>query len=512
MAGTRSLKFTEFHRAPNLSSFLLAQLHLDSLVGKITPKAIRVALERLPLSSQAYDYAFGSAIERIAAQVPDQRDLAKQVITWIVQAKRPLAVEELQHALAVEPGEPELDSDNLPQIDDMVAVCAGLVTVDKDSDVIRLVHYTAQEYFERTRRYLLPESHLAITCLSYLLFREFARGPRETAKAIKRRIDGHLFLVYATRYWGHHARASEDDPGVWRVLFAFFNSPAMGSAYQVLRYAMGYRKVYWNYEESLSITPLYFASRCGLERAFTDLLASGMYSPNQATTMGSTPLITASSNGRVSIVEKLLNLGADPYLRNWYGNALACAVESGQSDVIRALVRHGMDPNGEADGEFTIRCAVDHDRAAAVQTLVELGANPHVVDHNGVLFAHRAAICGCTGILDLMLREGWTTLEIKSHGRTALLWAVDAGQEAVVRLLLDRGADVHAQDYDECTAMDLAFGSDHKAIADLLLARGARESRKQQHLTSPASSALRVLSRDDVGETPPMASLGANPP
>jgi hypothetical protein len=51
--------------------------------------------------------------------------------------------------LAVEPGEAELDPENKPEVDDIVSVCAGLVVVDQESDVIRLVHYTKQEYFER---------------------------------------------------------------------------------------------------------------------------------------------------------------------------------------------------------------------------------------------------------------------------------------------------------------------------------------------------------------------------
>jgi ankyrin repeat protein len=49
---------------------------------------------------------------------------------------------ELQHALVVEIGESTLDEDNLPQIEDMVLVCAGLVMVDDESHIIRLVHYT----------------------------------------------------------------------------------------------------------------------------------------------------------------------------------------------------------------------------------------------------------------------------------------------------------------------------------------------------------------------------------
>lgn len=56
-------------------------------------------------------------------------------------AKRPLTTLELQHALAVEVGESELDEENFPEIEDMVSVCAGLVTVDEECGIIRLVHY-----------------------------------------------------------------------------------------------------------------------------------------------------------------------------------------------------------------------------------------------------------------------------------------------------------------------------------------------------------------------------------
>jgi hypothetical protein len=58
----------------------------------------------------------------------------------------------------VEAGESELDEDNLPQIEDMVSVCAGLVTVDEESGIIRLVHYTTQEYFQRTQKIWFPDA------------------------------------------------------------------------------------------------------------------------------------------------------------------------------------------------------------------------------------------------------------------------------------------------------------------------------------------------------------------
>lgn len=83
---------------------------------------------------------------RIQLQVhPQHRKLAKQVIAWISCAKRPLTSAELEHALAVNTGESEFDKENISSVEDMVRFCAGLVIVDKESGIIRLVHYTTQE-------------------------------------------------------------------------------------------------------------------------------------------------------------------------------------------------------------------------------------------------------------------------------------------------------------------------------------------------------------------------------
>jgi hypothetical protein len=123
---------------------LLAQLHLDSLVGKKSPKAVRAAiaaLQSLSLESNVYDVAYNDAMLRIEGQVTDQEDLAKQVLSWITCANRPLNIAELQHALAVEINEQELDKENISEIEDAVSVCAGLVTVDRESGIIHIYIY-----------------------------------------------------------------------------------------------------------------------------------------------------------------------------------------------------------------------------------------------------------------------------------------------------------------------------------------------------------------------------------
>jgi hypothetical protein len=57
-------------------------------------------------------------------------ELAKRVLSWIIYAKRPLTTTEICCALAVEPDEAELDPENIPDVEDLLSVCAGLVVVD----------------------------------------------------------------------------------------------------------------------------------------------------------------------------------------------------------------------------------------------------------------------------------------------------------------------------------------------------------------------------------------------
>lgn len=146
-------------------------------------------------------------MERIEGQITDSQTLAKQVLSWITYAKRPLTTSELQHALAVEVGEPKLDNENLPEIGDMVSVCAGLVTVD-ESNIIRLFHYTTQEFFERTQKVWFPkaEADIANVCITCLSFDIFGCGFCRSDEEFDARLQSNPLYDYAARNWGHHLR------------------------------------------------------------------------------------------------------------------------------------------------------------------------------------------------------------------------------------------------------------------------------------------------------------------
>ena len=79
-------------------------------------------------------------MERINAQSKHRVQLAMETLTWIVYAQRQLKSKQLLHALAVEEKSTELDHDNIPDIQDVLSWCVGIVTWDIETDIVRLVH------------------------------------------------------------------------------------------------------------------------------------------------------------------------------------------------------------------------------------------------------------------------------------------------------------------------------------------------------------------------------------
>lgn len=199
---------------------MLAKLHIESLATKNTVKAVRQALQHLPTDlNRTYD----DAMDRINHQNEDDKHLARMVLIWVSKAKRPLSVAELREALAIEPDATALDADNLLDIDIILSVCAGLVIVDEAMSVVRLIHYTAQNYFDglQTTQFLEAHTQIASSCLQYLSFSEFS-GPefttcgwntpvsarRKGKDNVKSLVEAHPLLAYSQYCLLHAAEAS----------------------------------------------------------------------------------------------------------------------------------------------------------------------------------------------------------------------------------------------------------------------------------------------------------------
>jgi hypothetical protein len=365
-----------------LARFLLAQLHLDSLVGKKSPKAIRIALERLPKGLDALDSAYKEAMERIEGQVADSQELAKQVLSWIVCAKTPLTTLELRHALAVEVGDPELDEENLPEVEDMVSVCAGLVTVDEESDIVRLVHYTTQEYFERTWETWFPEAQTDITktCVTYLSFNSFDTGFCETDKEFQARLRGHVLYDYAAHNWGYHARAASTEAE--HSVLQFLKSEAHVSASsQAMMLSKGDS---WlpGYSQHVprQMTGVHLTAYFGLGEVMITLCENG-YDLNIRDTRCQTPLWWAARNGHEAVVKLLLAQdGVDPDSKdNSGGTPLSWAARNGREAVVKLLLaQDGVDPDSKDNsGETPLSWAAENGHEAVVKLLQSNGRSSY---------------------------------------------------------------------------------------------------------------------------------------
>ncbi|KAJ7575473.1 hypothetical protein C8J56DRAFT_801245 [Mycena floridula] len=126
--------------------FLQARLHLDALASQLNRRGLRTALASLPKGIiDSYD----DAMARIKAQGEAEYELACQIFYWLVYAKRPLSIEELQHAVAVSQDMTEMDVDAIVDVDVLTGVCAGLVVIQdnishyfyelEDNQIIQLV-------------------------------------------------------------------------------------------------------------------------------------------------------------------------------------------------------------------------------------------------------------------------------------------------------------------------------------------------------------------------------------
>ena len=129
------------YMADTLYRFLMAKLHMDSLANKrnsSTISAVRTALERLPTG---VDETYDEAMERIRGQDDHDKEIAGQVLEWVSYARRQLTYQELQGALAVTRDEEMSDIDDEDLMDEkiFVDVCAGLVVIDENQGIVRLV-------------------------------------------------------------------------------------------------------------------------------------------------------------------------------------------------------------------------------------------------------------------------------------------------------------------------------------------------------------------------------------
>ena len=360
-------------------------------------------------------------MERINAQHPDQAALARKVVCWVFHAFRPLTMPELQHALAVETGDSDLDADNIPEEGLLLSVCNGLITYEKEGLVLALVHYTFQQYLKHKAKTLFPEAQVEIvrTCLTYLCFDEFERGPCRAENDFRARLKQWPLLSYAAPMWGHHASRGAEE-ACSDLIFSFLSQDVkLSASFQVPSEGVSTWFIFTP-RSPLEVFPLWLASFFELEYTVSQLLADQNHTVNRKKTWGDT----------------------------WGNTALHQAATWGNVEIAKMLLRNGADIAARmSDGDTPLHSACSS------------GINGRPLDWQEK----------CLKVTDLLLDHGADVNAVNLQGRAALHFAAVTRHTSLTQLLLARGADVTLRDRDRDAPLTIASLHGDEEIARILL-------------------------------------------
>ena len=170
----------------------------------------------------------------------------------------------------------------------------------------------------------------------------------------------------------------------------------------------------------------------------------------------------------------LLKAGADAGARDGQGwTGVHYAAVHGHRQILDAVLASGVDVNAtSASGNTPLRIAVEGGQREIARALLERGADPNLADHKGIAPVHAAALRDDAEVVRLLIRHGANpSIRTTSSPRaTALHIAASRGAEAIVKALLDGGADTHITDDAGNTAADVARTYQQDQTASLLAA------------------------------------------
>jgi len=481
----------------------MATFHIKSLRKYLTAGKVRKALKVLPKDVPGI---YDEAMHRIESNSDHSGD-ALCVLSFLVHAYTPLTVVELQHFVAVTSGDIDIDDAEIMDKDILLSICAGLVVVDNKTGIVRLVHFTAQEYFNKigASKFLLGDQGMGYTCLTYLSFNvfkdkanfsesfSFSRSQYPYFASFRRTpcaessFSRYALLDYIIHYWCLHV--SNHQVALKTPLSIFFKDQALLRTY--VRFMEIYRPSYFSYY--IREVPLANHGHTGLHAAAAAglmLVAKWMIEDTSDVNLqdftGKAALMYACQGGDVEMASLLILNEADVNLGGKYGTPLLAASKGGHEVIGKLLLEHGANINAQGEHLDTALVAASRGgHKTLVKLLFDNGADINAQGRESHTPLLAASIGGHEAVVKLLIENGAEG----EYPDTALVVASAWGHEAVVELLIENGAEINAQEGDHSPLLVASIGG-HEAAVKLLLKHGANVNPQGGKLT-PLTAASR---------------------
>lgn len=524
------------------SMFTLAGLYMQTLKACISEGEVEDALDDPP---EGYDGFYERNMLRITEGSENTRasTLAKKSLKWVVNAHKPLSLAELRHALAVDINKAGLRKSDRPDKATILEVTAGIIMIDFDEKNVRLNHRTAQEYFDKTRDrwFSTASADIARASIHYMSLGELAKpceGIYED-KEFDARKKAYPFLDYAYLYWGDHANEAGPHPETQAAVFHYVSDTNKIAAWiQAAWYLRSAERAEWDIRKGAN--SLHVCAWFGLTDVVSRLLDEGLDVNATDPNYQQTPLMYACRRGHSATVAKLLQRGADV---NQYSQrdsvALFEAIDNGSTETLELLLAcKELDVNAIHPGRFNrtaLMLAAQNGKLAIVNSLLDrpgvkldqkdLEGNTtlslatvagqddivaNLLEHEGIDINSQNSLGSTPLILAatakggrketeanfriamrLLIQGANTSIKDNEGGGTAILRAVDAGNEAMFELLLEHDADIGIQDDLKRSLLHSAAIDGYEGIVRLLLGKGLDTNAQDQNGKTPLHDASR---------------------
>ncbi|KAI0153861.1 ankyrin repeat-containing domain protein [Pestalotiopsis sp. NC0098] len=507
--------------------FLLASLSVQQLRSASSPRDMLERLEDLP---GEIDQQYSLYFDRVKAH-PRSR-LALLAIQWVKCAFRPLQLRELVEALAVRPGDHCLDATGMVSPETIINSTLGLLVLDTESKVVRLVHDSLREYLDRheSKIFEAPHRHTLTVLNTYLSFEIFHSA--RWRSGIQSWVDigilkkDYQLLEYACNYWYRHFDAAgpialplglhtADRVSASTLLLRVSpntNKNIVGSGLSSLHVALLWGSTVLVEEiirttipadfENMSkkhLTPLHLAARLN-ETPCARLLVQAGHRLDQKDREGRTPIHEAASHGSSAVLSFMLESSneSDGIQRMVDGvdnqriTPLHLALIECHAVSVEILLRHKADVNAQThSGQTPAQLAILY-CPAVVELLISSGAGFTSISKDGRSALHCVCQSGkITPALQAMLQHADPNLRDKSGSTPlqALCGCAKADLESVL-WLVQLGAQINWTTADGWSPLHLALGYRHYTIAEYLLSQGAKADIATSDGTPPILTAI----------------------
>jgi len=220
-------------------------------------------------------------------------------------------------------------------------------------------------------------------------------------------------------------------------------------------------------------TVLYYAADAGQTGVAELLIANG--TDVNATTDHHlhTPLSQAARKEHESMVELLINKGANVNSVDADASTpLHLAAQSGNFDIVQLLLTNSADINaktvaGSYPGETPLHATAFSGDTQIAELLLANGADINATSQFGYTPLHRSIKLGHQAMAELLIKEGADMATRSTDGSTLLHVIATTNRIAMAELLINGGADINAKDNSGFTPLDHAQGGEEKMIETL---------------------------------------------